>query len=376
MTISHKIPLARAFITDQELSAVNEVLRSGWLTHGPKNSEFEAQFADYIGVKHAISMNSCTSALFLALVANDIKGEVILPSFTFVASANAVVTAGAMPVFADISLKTYTIDPYSIESFLNDKTEAIMVVHYGGQCCEMDKISEICRKHNLLLIEDSAETIGGMYKGKKSGNWGIGCFSFFPTKNITTGEGGMFTTNNDTLAEKVRAYTGHGIVKSTFERIKTQKPWFRAASYPGYNFRMSNILAAIGVEQMKKIDRMNDKRRERSFQLLDELEDAEGITTPFIDKNSHHVFQMFTIRVESRLRDGLVHYLKEKGIESSVHFDPPVHKHPFYEKYADTTLMNTEEVSNSILTLPMYPEITREEISYISETLKTWCTSI
>ncbi|MBF0518509.1 MAG: DegT/DnrJ/EryC1/StrS aminotransferase family protein [Nitrospirae bacterium] len=368
-----RIPLCRALIEDEELQAVEAVLKSGWLTHGPKNIEFENLFASYLGVKHAIAMNSCTSALFLAVVANNIKGDVLLPSFTFVASANAIVTAGARPVFADISYDDCNIDASLLEKALTPHTEALMVVHYAGQCCDMRAISEFARKHKLLLIEDSAETIGGTYEGKMSGNWGIGCFSFFPTKNITTGEGGMFTTNDDTLAEHVRALIGHGIKKTTAERVSEGKAWYREASYPGYNFRLSNILATLGVEQMKKLDNMNSLRRQHSAYLIDKLKDVSEISTPVEKPGRQHVYQMFTIKVRKPgSRDGLVRYLKEREIEASVHFDPPVHLHAAYKDVCKAVLPVTETVSSSIVTLPMFPQLTKKELDTIACAIKDY----
>ena len=361
------IPLCIPNIGDEEVQAAVEIIKSGWLTHGPKNTEFEEEFAKYIGVKKAISLNSCTSALHLAIQALGIRGEVILPSFTFVASANAVITAGARPVFADIYYDTCNINPDDIEEKVTENTEAIMPVHYAGQSCEMDRIMEIANKHHLAVIEDSAETIGGEYKGKKSGSFGIGCFSFFPTKNITTGEGGMFTTNDEALADKVKSLIGHGISSTAFAREKSEKPWFRSASFAGYNFRMSNILAAIGVEQLKKLDEMNEKRRMHACYLNERLRDIDEIDLPVEDKYCKHVYQMYTIKVKNRDRYNFVHQLRKKGIGASVHFDPPVHKQAYYVEngYGNLDLPVTEKVANSIVTLPMYPQLTLEEVDTI-----------
>jgi len=206
-----KIPLCRPYLGKEEYDAVKHVLDSGWLAHGPKGKEFEEAFARYIGVKRAVTLNSCTSALQLAIQAQKLRGEVILPSFTFPASANSIVIAGCRPVFAEVLPDTYNIDPEDIRKRITKKTAAIMPVHYAGQSCDMDEIMAIADKHGLKVIEDSAETLGGEFKGKKTGSFGTGCFSFFPTKNITTGEGGMLTTDDETLARDVEAYKAHGM---------------------------------------------------------------------------------------------------------------------------------------------------------------------
>ena len=364
----HKIPLCIPSIEENEKKAVLDVLNSGWLTHGPKNKEFEKSFADFIGVKHAISMNSCTSALFISLVANNIRGEVILPSFSFTASANAIVTAGAIPVFADINKEDRNLDPECVESLITKNTEAIMVVHYGGQCANMDKFMEIAERYNLLLIEDSAETIGGEFDGKIGGSFGIGNFSFFPTKNITVGEGGMLTTNDDNLAEKIRTLIAHGINNKVFLAEKEKKPWFRSASEFGYNFRLSNILAAIGIEQMLKIEKLNQKRRENSHYLNKYLSEISEIEIPQELLSRKHVYQMYTILLNPSInRDKFVIDLNNFGIGASVHFDPPIHQQEFYKKNYkfSHTLQITEEVSSRIVTLPMYPDLKKEELDFI-----------
>lgn len=366
-----KIPLCVPNTDERELRAIKKVLKSGWLTGGPKNIEFEERFAEYIGVKRAVTLNSCTSALQLALEVLSIKGEVILPSFTFVASANATVKAEATPIFADISYDTCNISPQDIIRKITPKTEAIMVVHFAGQSCQMDGIMEIARKHNLKVIEDSAETLGGMYKKRKTGSFGVGCFSFFPTKNITTGEGGMLTTNDDEIADRVKALAGHGIFKGTYKREKEERSWFREASEAGYNYRMSNLLAAIGVEQLKKLDSMNMRRRENAAYLDKKLKFDE-IDLPIELRGCKHVYQMYTIKLKNINRSKFIMGLREKGIIASVHFTPPVHLQDYYArtyKYKKGDLPITECVADTIVTLPMYPQLTRKELDYMVDSI-------
>lgn len=363
-----KIPLCVPCIGKEEFRAVKKVLQSGWLTDGPKNSEFEEQFARYLGVKRAVTLNSCTSALQLALEALSIKEEVILPSFTFVASANAVVKAGAKPVFADIDYDTCTISPDDVVKKINSRTEAIMPVHFAGQACAMDKLIEIAQKYNLKIIEDSAEAIGATYKGRMTGTFGAGCFSFFPTKNITTGEGGMLTTNDDCLAERVRVLAGHGISKTAYKRQKEKEPWLREARLAGYNYRMSSILAAVGIEQLKKIDVLNKKRRENAEYLTKRI-NFEEIDLPIESKDCVHVYQMYTIKLKKGIeRYPFIMNLRKKGVMASVHFAPPVHLQKYYKdfyRYKKGDLPVTEDVAERIVTLPMYPGLEKKQLDYM-----------
>ena len=360
------VPLSRPHITEAEIAAVTEVLKGGWLTHGPKTTEFEDRVASYLGMKHAVAMNSASSALHLAVLARGIRGEVILPSFTFVASANAVVTAGAKVVFADIERDTCNVDPDDVARKITPSTEAIMVVHYAGQPARMDRIMEIATKHRLAVIEDSAETLGGEWRSRKAGSFGTGVFSFFPTKNVTCGEGGMLTTNDDAFAARVRALLAHGITSTTAERERSIRPWYRSASYAGYNFRLSNVLAAIGVEQMKKLDAMNEARRRHAAYFNGKLARFEEIVLPTELPEAKHVYQMYTVRVRGVPRDEFLRGLRAKGIGVSVHFDPPVHLHEYYRQtHPGVRLPVTESVSSSIVTLPMFPGLTdveREEV--------------
>jgi len=370
-----KIPLAIPSISENEKNAVLEVLNSGWLAPGNYNKEFEKQFAEFIGVKHAIAMNSATSALEIALKVNNIKGEVIVPSFTFVASANSIVTSGARPVFCDVDLETRNVTAAHIAPLINKKTEAVMVVHFGGQVCQMDEIVELCNKHNLLLIEDSAETLGATWNSKQAGSFGISCFSFFPTKNITTGEGGMFCCNDDDTASKARAIIGHGITSTTFSREKEERPWYRSAIMPGHNYRMSNILAAIGVFQLQKLNDMNEKRRvlaNEYTKLINQLN--LDIKTPFTHQSATHVYQMYTIHVDKNIRNKLVMFLRAKGIGASVHFDPPVHLQAFYKENFPIIhkLPNTEQLSESLITLPLYPDMKIQDVRIVVETINNF----
>ena len=223
----------------------------------------------------------------------------------------------------------------------------------------------------LIVVEDSAETIGGEYKGKRTGSFGVGCFSFYPTKNMSTGEGGILTTYDDQLAKKVEALIAHGLESSTFQREKKEKPWLRAATYAGHNFRLCDILAAVGNVQLSKLDLMNDKRRAHSRYLLENLSNVQGLQLPVEPEGYKHVYQMFVVRVDASLRSSFVTKLRDKGIGASVHFDPPVHSQPYYEENYPTEGLNvTKEMCERIVTIPMFPGLTKEELDYIVSSIK------
>ncbi len=367
-----QVPLARPSIGAQEIEAVTAVLQSGWLAHGEYNHKFEEAFARLLGVPHAISMNSCTSALEAALKVGGIRGEVIIPSFTWVATANAVVTTGGTPIFCDVDEATRNVTAALMEAQITPRTEAVIPVHYGGQPCQMDEITELCRRRNLLLIEDSAETIGATWQGQQAGSFGIGCFSFFPTKNITTAEGGMLTCNDETFARQVRALIAHGVTSTTLAREKVNKPWLRAAEFAGHNYRMPNPLAALGYYQLQRLEEMNNRRvslAHRYNRLLAPLSPA--IRLPLVAPGATHVYQMYTIQVEFEQRDEVLHYLRNHGVGASVHFDPPVHLQPYYQERGGRSGMfpATEKLANELITLPIYPDMTEEEQDWVVESL-------
>lgn len=347
------------------------VLRSGWLAHGEFNHRFEADFARKIGVGHAISMNSCTSALEVALKVQGIRGEVIVPSFTWVATANAVVVTGGIPVFCEVDPASRNVTAATIAEKITPRTEAVIIVHYGGQPCAMHEIMALCKARNLFLIEDSAETLGATFDGRQAGSFAVGCFSFFPTKNITTGEGGMLTTNDGGFAARVRAMISHGVESSTFEREKVARPWLRAASNPGHNFRMPNPLAAIGAVQLGRLDEMN-ARRCRLADLYGIALKGLPLKLPAVMQRATHVYQMYTIEVDQALRDDVVRALRHEGIGASVHFDPPVHLQPAYlsrgSREGDFPL--TEGLARRIITLPIYPDMAEKDVERVADALR------
>ena len=362
------IPLCRPSIGQAEIDAASRALASGWLAHGPEVAAFEREFADFVGVRHAVALNSCASALHLALAAAGADGEVIIPSFTFVATANAVLAAGCVPVFAEVEETSGNLDPALLECCITPRTVAIMPVHFAGQCCRMDEIMTIARRHRLLLIEDAAEAVGATCKGRMVGSFGVGCFSFFATKNMTTGEGGMLTTDDSELAARARALRGHGIAKDNATRERWPAAWQRVASTPGYNFRMTDFQAALGRVQLARLETMNAARREHAAALNVGLA-SMGHRLPIEALGCRHVFQMYTIRVDSDRydRDCFVATLGELGIGASVHFDPPLHQQPCFaaRARAPVPLPVTEIVARTTVTLPMFPDLKPTEIQTI-----------
>tara|TARA_B100001057_G_C22698625_1_gene890738 strand:+ start:14 stop:1126 length:1113 start_codon:yes stop_codon:yes gene_type:complete len=340
-------------IDKKDILKVVSSIETGWLAHGNNNNEFENNFKKKIGVKYAISCNSWTSGAFALLENLPKKGEIIIPSFTFVATANVVVNSGNIPVFCDIDYNTGNVTAEHIEKCISKNTIALMIVHFAGQTCEMNNILKLCSSNKILLIEDSAENLGGVYHSKYAGSFGTSIFSFFPSKNITTGEGGMITTNNKRIYNKLKFYIAHGVKKSKY------KKWHRDAIMSGHNFRLTNFQAALGLSQLKKIDKLNNRRIKIAKIYDSGLRKIKEITILKNKKYIKNVYQMYFIKVDKKLRNKLIFYLNQYGIEASVHFDPPIHKQTFYKKYFKKVLKlsNTERLSSEIVTLPMYPDL-------------------
>jgi len=363
-----KVSLSKPNISNKELQIIKDNLRSKWLTHGPNNLKFESNFSKLIGSRYSISMNSCTSALECALKLLKKKGEVIIPSWTWVSTGNVVLNTGNIPVFADVEINSRNITAETIEKKLTKKTVAIIAVHYAGLMCEMDEIKKLASKRNILLIEDSAECLGGTYKKKYSGSFGIGCFSFFPTKNITTTEGGMLTTNSKKKFEYVKKLIAHGINKNL-----KKKPWHRVASLPGHNFRMPNHLAALGISQLSRLKKFNKKRElvarkyNNFFKNYPRIFEIQKVTKDF-----YHSYQMYSVIIKKKYRDNLLVFLNKNKIEASCHFDPPLHMQPYMKKFKNKDLKNTEFLSKSIITLPIYPDLKNKELNYIFNKISSW----
>lgn len=354
------IPIAKPIIGDEETKAVEEVLKSGMLTQGEVVREFEKAFSKYIGVRNSVAVSNGTLALDSALKALDIRqgDEIITPSFTFISTANSILFQRAKPIFADVDEKTFNINPDNILEKITAKTKAIIGVHLFGHPFDVKAVQEICEDHNLFLLEDCAQAHGAKYNGRKVGSFGIGCFSFYPTKNMTTGEGGMITTDSDNIAETCRLLRNHGESEKYHHIIL------------GYNYRMTNIQAAIGIVQLKKLDRFNEARM-RNAEYLNRHLKIEGLVTPYKENNVKHVYHQYVVRIEEEFpmsRDDFIKYLQEKGVGCAIHYPMPIYKQPLYRRLGfdrDVKCPVAEELSNKVLSLPVHPALTEDDLNYI-----------
>jgi dTDP-4-amino-4,6-dideoxygalactose transaminase len=357
-----KVPIAKPIIGQEEIDNVVEVLKSGMIAQGPKVSEFEKEFASWVDADYGVATNSGTAALHVALLACGIGAgdEVITTPFTFIASGNSIVYTGAKPVFGDIDLDTYTLDPDTIEDLITDKTKAIMPVQLYGQSADMDAICDIAEDHDLKVIEDAAQAHGSTFNGKKVGSMGdMACFSFYPTKNMTTSEGGMITTDDEELVEEAHIFRAHG------SRVKYHHDDI------GYNFRMTDISAAIGLAQLNVIDGFNQKRAENAAYLNKGLADIDGVITPYAREGSTHVYHQYTIRVEKGDRDDWIDILTEKGIGTGVHYPIPLYNQPIYKKLGFTgSCPNAETAAKGVISLPVHPSLTNEDLDLVIEAVK------
>ncbi len=372
--MDYKILLFDLNFDQAEEDAVVETVRSKWISTGPKNAELERKFAEMTGAKHAVALTNCTVALHMALLLNDIKSgdEVICPSLTFVATANAIRYVNAIPVFADIrGLDDLTIDPDDIERKITSRTKALMLMHYGGFACDMNRIMDIAQKYNLKVIEDACHGPTAEYEGKKLGTFGqCGCFSFFSNKNISTGEGGMIITDDDAMYEKAKLLRSHGMTSLSYDRAKGHSTEYDVIEL-GYNYRMDDIRASIGIVQLDKLQKDLEIRAELRALYEKKLEGVDEIIIPFKGYkyySSNYIFPVVlrdsTVEKRNRVRE----FLATAGIQTSVHY-PAVHRFSIYREFAKP-LPITEYVTDNLITLPMFSRLTHEQVEYICDSLK------
>jgi dTDP-4-amino-4,6-dideoxygalactose transaminase len=368
------IPFHRALIEDAEVAAVSEVVRSGWLTMGPRTVQFEQEFAAYVGAKHALAVSSCTAALHLCLEAAGIKAgdEVLVPTNTFAATGEVVEYLGARPVLVDIDPVTLKIDVEDAARRVTPRTRAIMPVHFSGQPCDMDEIRSLADKHGLHVIEDAAHSLPASYKGRPVGSISeMTAFSFYATKTLTTGEGGMVTTDDDKLADRVRIMRLHGISRDAWKRYSAEGSWYYEVLAPGYKYNMTDIQSSIGLVQLKKCDRMNEMRRTMVETYNEAFANIPGLQTPVEKSDRRSAWHLYVIRVDEAItgisRDEVINELKRRGIGTSVHFIP-LHRHPFYAGkygYKPEDLPVAHREFGKYLSLPLFPGMSDVEIEHV-----------
>ena len=371
------IPYGKQTIDQDDIQAVVDVLKSDFLTTGPKIAEFEQTVADYVGAKYAVAISNGTSALHAACFAAGIEpgDEVITTPLTFAASANCVLYCGGTPVFADVDPKTYNIDPEDIRRKITDRTKAIIAVHLAGQPCDMDAIHSIAHEYGLIVIEDGAHALGSVYKGKKVGSLSdMTTFSFHPVKPITTGEGGMIVTDNEEFYKKMALFRSHGITRDDSMMTRNDGPWFYQQFNLGYNYRITDIQCALGCSQMKKLDRFLARRKEIVARYNEAFADCDNIITPYQLSDTESGWHLYIVQVKNCDRRQVFEAMREKGIGVNVHYIP-VYMHPYYQEpgYENVHCANAEEIYSHIISLPLYPGLTSEQQDYVIDTLKSLC---
>ena len=372
-----KFPAYEPWISNEDKKSVNKTLAQSMLTLGPQLEKFEANFCKYTKVKYAIAVSNCTAALHLSLMALGIgkNDEVIIPDLTFVADANAVLACNAKPVIADVNKDNFFLSVSNIKKNITKKTKAIIPVHIYGQVCNIEEILDIAKADNLKVIEDCAHAIGTFHKSKHVGTIGnTGCFSFYPTKNITTAEGGMVITNSQKIAEKVRQLRSHGMTKSLKSRYASEYPWIFDIITPGYNYRLDEIRAALGISQLKRINKINELRKKASSYYHKNLQDIPGIILPDMVNNKTHSYHLYTIRVTKpyRLsRNQLFKKLKNNGIRTTVYW-MPIHEYTAYQKFVKkSNVINTTKTYDEILALPLFPNISKKHQDNVIKVIKS-----
>ena len=376
-TLPRTIPVARPSFGLEEEEAVVLALRSGWVSQGPRVAEFERQFANYVGAPHAVAVSSCTTALHLALLVAGVRpgDEVLCPSLSFIATANSVVYAGACPVFVDIDEATYNIDPKCIESAITARTKAILVVHQIGLPAALDEIAEIARRHGLVVIEDAACAIGAEYHGKRIGlpYSSMACFSFHPRKILTTGEGGMITTADSNVADRLRKLRQHAMGVSDLARHNSSKVVTETYDEVGYNYRMTDLQASVGLVQLRRLDDMLARRRALAARYSERLSALPWLVVPRVPDGSLHNFQSYMVRLTREApvsRDELMQGLLDRGVSSrrgimAIHREAPYHGGAW-----DARLPITNRVTDTSLVLPVFHEMTNEEQDHVAESIE------
>ncbi len=369
------IPIAKPYLTEQDAQAAYDAIMSGWITQGPRVQEFEEKFVAYTGAKHAVAVSNCTTGLHLAMIVAGVKAgdEVICPSMSYIASANSIMYVGATPVFAEVHPETYNLDVADVERRITSKTKAILLVHQIGMPADIDAFAALCRKHNLILIEDAACAAGSSYKGQKIGSHSdLVCFSFHPRKVISTGDGGMVTTNNDAFAERMKLLRQHGMSVNAGARHGATKIIFEDHLEVAYNYRMTDIQAAVGIQQLAKLDWIVEERRKIAARYLTELADIDCIRLPREEEGYFTNWQSFSIYVKESAplsRNDLMQALLDRGIASRRGVMTS-HRETAYKTMCEgLSLPLTEQACDRSIIIPLYVPMNQEDISFVVQTL-------
>lgn len=377
-----EIPFHKPYISEDEISEVVDTLRTGWITMGPKTIRFEEEFARYLSLSHAVAVNSGTAALHLALKAVDLKprDEVIIPTMTFTATGEVVCYMGGTPVMVDVDPETHNLTWPAIEKAITRKTRAIIPVHFAGQPCDMDEIIQVARKHHLVVIEDAAHALPAWYKGRRIGCIGdITCFSFYSTKPLATGEGGMATTQNEEWAQRMRVLRLHGISKDGWKRYSKGGSWYYEVLEPGFKYNTTDVQAGLGLAQLRKVDWLWQRRIEIARRYTEAFTPVEAVVTPRVQEDRQSAWHLYVIklRLEGLTSDraAFIERLREKGVETSVHFIP-LHRHPFYKnafKVVPEDYPCAEWVYERSISLPIFPGMSDQEVQYVIDQVRGLC---
>jgi dTDP-4-amino-4,6-dideoxygalactose transaminase len=373
------LPFSQPDIGQTEIDEVVDTLRSGWITTGPRTKEFERRFAEYVGARHAIAVNSCTGGLHVALAAAGIGpgDEVIVPTMTFCATANVVVHLGATPIIVDVEPDTLNIDPQGLETAVTPRTKAVIPVHMYGHPCDMDRISEIAKTHRLLVVEDAAHAVAAEWQGRRIGSLSSAtAFSFYATKNLTTAEGGMITTDDDEYAEEMRIWTLHGISHDAWKRYSAEGSWYYEVVAPGFKYNLTDLQSALGLHQLARLEVMTQRRTELAASYHAGLCDLSEIELPAVRSGIRHAWHLYVIRLRLEMlridRADFIEHLKSEGIGTSVHFIP-LHRQPYYRDrfgFRPSGFPVADAAYERLISLPLYTRMTERDVDDVVEAVR------
>ena len=369
------IPYNQPDLTDAEIDEVVATLRSGWIARGPRTVEFEKEFAAYVGAKHALALNSCTAALHVSLLSAGIGpgDEVITTPMTFASTANTILHCGATPVFADIDYRTGCIDPEQVKAKITPRTKAIVPVHYSGQVCDLDALYELADKHGLFVSEDAAHALWSRYKGRLIGHelQGAACYSFYATKNLTTGEGGMLVTDNDQIDAQARIWAGQGMSKNAWNRYAKGGSWQYDICQHGFKYNMFDIQAALGLKQLSRLEDMQARRLRIAARYQEAFGKCDALDPPFVPSYTTHCWHLYVLRIVPEQltidRDQFIVELNNRNVGTSVHFIPVTHMSYYVNRFGfkPGDFPNTDKHFDRIISLPLYPTMTDEQVQYV-----------